>query len=566
MNDVREGAPTTGPEKPAGKEPPLETRLRDVRRHWRRPALDYVFRILSVAVALAVLILALTLASAWSPLGAQETNTGSGTVAPAVQAEAGATSARNCPPEVDWPATPPLLLVAADVNGPARPLMLAMRESVASYFRVDVRVASAAEYRAGVLDDVAGVIVFANGVFGEKDRIGRLIDDARTRGLSVMWVGPGAHEFADGLGLTFNDSMPVAGRAPQGSFIDINGATIPAAGFPLAPPVTATSEGRPQVLATIRLPDQETQPVIVANGKVIHVGFLPFDGLRSNLALAATINALAHSLGKHEQDPRVLFRLEDINGYMYGPGDNTFSKVADYLLGENVFMHLSIIPEWMDEHGNLVTDIGAAESVIRLFKENPDATEIVQHGYRHYRMDRRNKGAYSSVAFEFFLDDDVTMGADAAAEFARQRLSAGQEVLSRYLHRAWIFEAPHYVMSPAEQSVAEGMYPVILHPLQYHDGVRTEFFFPWFTRRENTFYGPSDVGYVGRGDLSSVTRILRKLAEIARILPDPVVIVFYHPFMIQAEGQEQDLQNLVEGIKRLGYRFTSVCEELTSHN
>ena len=129
-----------------------------------------------------------------------------------------------------------------------------------------------------------------------------------------------------------------------------------------------------------------------------------------------------------------------------------------------------------------------------------------------------------------------------------------------------VFEAPHYLMSPAQTAVAEELYPLILHAPWIYSGQNGDFFLPWFTRRADVYYGPSDVGYVAYDNPQSVEHILARLEDLARVLPDPVVTVFFHPFMHNAEGRGDDLERLVTGIERLGYRFASACEELASRN
>ena len=71
-------------------------------------------------------------------------------------------------------------------------------------------------------------------------------------------------------------------------------------------------------------------------------------------------------------------------------------------------------------------------------------------------------------------------------------------------------------------------------------------------------------GYVTYDEPLSVDHILNRMEEVANVLPDPLVIVFYHPFMHNAEGREDDLERLVDGVARLNYRFVSACAELAA--
>ena len=323
-----------------------------------------------------------------------------------------------------------------------------------------------------------------------------------------------------------------------------------------------------KLLAQALMAEGKAQAVIVTDDRRVYVGFLPFDRFNANLSLTATIDALSHVFGRHERDPRVLFRLEDINGMVYAQGDETFSKTAEILLENRVFMHLSIIPEVVDEDQSVgeeqvLADIGAAPSVVKVVKEHPEAVAIVQHGFRHSRRDPRNSGCdVPGCAFEFFLDDDIKLGTDVARDLARDRLAAGKQVLENHLGLVAAFEAPHYIMSPSQTLVAEEMYPVLLFPVSRHAGTETGFFMPWITRRDTTAYGPSSVGYVAYDDPESVDKIINRLSDVAKVLPDPIVVIYYHPFLNNSPGRSEDLKTLIERVRQAGFRFADICKEL----
>jgi len=547
---------------------PLSDRLSTAQGAWRRTGADYVLTALSILLSVGALVVALAMGIERTG-GGNQVAPGGGGLTPAVAKVSPIPPAgAQCSARGSYQPDKTLVMLAARTEGQHMPELLGLKDAVASYFGFDVQIVANEEYHTALLENAAGIVVFGNAKFPDEGRVWQALNDAQDKAVPTAWIGLGGERFGSAMGLSFQNSDAVAGGGAQGRVIQYNDVEIPTAGQEFSAAVDPASPGVQQVLGTLKQADGTISPLIVQGQGVIYAGFLPFNGYNSNLSLVAIVDALSQIFGPHPSDPRVVLRLEDINGETYGPNDTHLAATTDYLLAENAFMHLSIIPESVDEDQSiaderLIADAGSVAGLVKLVNDHPGELAIVQHGFRHSRRDARNVGCTNTgCAHEFFPDDDVTMGPQAAAAFARQRLEAGREVLTRHLRRPWIFEAPHYVMSPAQVAVAQDMFPVILHAPWIHAGEGTNFFYPWFTQRETTVYAPSDVGYVGYDDPASVTRILNNLRETARILPDPVVVVFYHPFLTGTEIQGSDLEALIQGIKQLGYRFANACAEL----
>lgn len=556
-------APVTSPVKSPGA-PEDAGAGRDVpgpfvaaRRRWRKTFGERLLRILGLVAAVAALALTWIYAIAPERPGPpRDSTTGQ-------QAERQAGGPRAaCWTPGPAPAAVNVLVVAADVDGLGLAQVEALREAVASYFSASARLVPAGGYQAGQLDAAEAVLVVGNGPFVDPAPMTALLADIAARDLPVLWMGLGAYDFADALGLRFADAYPAAQPARGDAMLDYRGVRFPAGGLMLDRGTLLPPAAPGRVAATIELPDGQSRPAAIVRGKLAYASFLPFQGLEPSLALAATVDMLSGLIGTHAPDPRLLLRLEDISGQIYGAGDTSFASTTGYLLREGVFMHLSLIAKWMDAQGNFIAGIDAAAPVRALVSEHPDAVEIVQHGSQHFRPDPRNAGMPTGEAHEFFFDDDETMGPAGARAFAEERLVEGFTALADLGWEPWIFEAPHYVMSPAEQAVAEELYPVMHHPPLFHAGLRSELLLPWFSRRGETMYAPWAAGYVDALDPGSVANMLQVLEQLAGILPDPVAVVQFHPFMREAPGREQDLEALIEGARRLGYRFASTCEEL----
>lgn len=527
----------------AGAESPLEVRLARARGRRSKTVGERVLRVLGYLMA--AVVLALTWAQSSRAAAPEPSQPSCVAAGPAQDAHR-------------------VLLVVADMTGLRRAQADALRESLSSYFGVHVMAVSARDYLREMLDGKDVLVVFGNAIDVDKVSFAGVVDDAVQRALPIAWIGTGAEEFAGIFGVEAHADAPAPAAASNGTSIDYKGVRFSAHGIPLARPLQIGANASLRVRATVQLPDGSVRAGVITGPGFVLVGFVPFKDLNSNLALAATLDAMSTLLGAHHPDPRVLLRLEDVNGRDYGRHDKSFDATVSYLLTEDVFMHLSLIPQMVDAHGKPVADIGDARGALRLIERHPRSVEIIQHGGLHFRDSARNFGKSSGDAFEFFFDDDVTMGPNAAQEFARRRLELGAKLLARHGLRPSLFEAPHYTMSPSQQLAANALFPVMHHTPLHHAGIRSYLLLPWATLRDGTTYAPSMIGYIRVDDPNSVAGILALLEQLANVLPDPLVVIQYHPFVIQQPGRERDLMNLITGARRLGYRFASTCRELSN--
>ena len=379
--------------------------------------------------------------------------------------------------------------------------------------------------------------------------------------IPLFWMGSGFSHVAQLFEIPFSlqDDQAIT---PLNTYMTYKGTKIAAEGLPFTRSNLAELAGKNKVLARVKLHNTFTRVALLRHGNIIYSAFSPFSQGEAPFALSVIMDSLSLLVGTHKPDPRVIFRLEDINGSAYNQNDSSFRKTVDYLIKQGVYVHLGIIPTMVDDQDNVHSNIDAALPVLEFIKKNPGHAGVVQHGYKHFRKDPRNKGMGSGDAFEFFMDDDKTMGPKAAAQFARKVIKEGYAVMLKSGLQPQMFEAPHYLMSQAEQQAAEQMFSLMQHePLFYGDSPYG-FFLPWLTQRNTTVYAASSSGYVDSEDPDSVNNILYSLEKAALIIPDPVIVVFFHPFMKEFKGREDDLEKLVQGIKKLNYRFVNMVDEV----
>jgi hypothetical protein len=455
-----------------------------------------------------------------------------------------------------------LLLIVADQRGLRGGQVEALKQSLGAYFHLQITVAEATGLNSAMFEHQDAVTVFGNVPFDNPEPLSLLVDEIEKRSIPLLWIGLGIEAVADQLDLDVETQASLE-KAADGVEIEYRGALIPASGLLLSQGTVTPREAAGQALAWVRTPDGNPRVVAMTQPGLVHVGFVPFHDMEPTLALPAAISALSSVLGEHERDPRVLLRLEDINCRDYGPEDTNFEATSVFLQEQEVFVHLCLIPIFVDADGEPVCDIGKAASVLDFINRNPLSLGLIQHGSRHHRNDPRNLGKATGDAYEFFINDDLTLGPDRAMEFARDRLLEGREVLAHYGLKSRIFEAPHYMMSPSQQLVAAELFDVIHHPPLFQAGIYSDVLMPWFTWNGDTAYAPSSIGYVEAGNPDSVSWLLHRLEQLVQILPDPVVVVHYHPFLTGQEEHKDALSTLIKVARRLGYRFASTCEELS---
>ena len=458
-----------------------------------------------------------------------------------------------------------IIMIASRDDGIHSAYVQSLSEATSSYHHAKVDVILADNYKKNMLDGHDALLLFANDRFSEKEKIREVIKAALEQKIKLIWIGIGVSEYADllGIGDEVITELEIGKADYQLTYnniaIGLSGVLIDRA-FDLFDTTTA---GQYDTRGIINYNSNNKGIFSIQNQDALVIPLVPFSNLEYSFLLSATLDSLSSILGEHRHNPRILFRLEDINGRDYADENGeAFRITVDYLLSENVFIHLSVIPQSVNADGVAIADIGSAKVVLNTIENNPDQVEIIQHGYLHYRHDLRNANMATGEAFEFFFDDDLNHGEKWSHSFANERLSKGINLLAGYGMTPKLFEAPHYEISEGAQEAADKLFEVMHHPPLHHGGLRSDLLLPWFTQRGQTRYAPSAVGYVDALNPNSVRDILYVLDTLKTIIPDPVVVIHYHPFMRIKEGREQDLENLIVGAKELGYRFVSTCQEL----
>lgn len=435
-----------------------------------------------------------------------------------------------------------------------------LKEAIASYHGVNL-VSVQGNYNLPEFTESQIVFVMGSQQVDDPAGLRQLMAKVAENDVPLFWLGSGFGQVARLFDVPLSGDAPLSVTPPVSSLL-YKGTRINASGLPFSRVKLDETAGVGDVLASITLQGSFQRAALVRYGPVIYSAFSPFSQRSAPYALAVIMDSLSLLVGEHKANPRVIFRLEDINGYAYNQYDSSFRKTVDFLVDQGVYVHLGIIPSTVDAQGKLLANIDSALPVLEFISKYPEQTGIVQHGYRHFRKDPRNEGMGSGDAFEFFLNDDETMGIEQSQNFARKVILQGRELMMKNGLNPYIFEAPHYAISPAQQKTAEEIFSLMQHEPLFYGNRPSGFFLPWYTQRNTTVYAPGSAGYVDALNADSVDNILYSLEQAAAILPDPVVVVFFHPFMRELTGREQDLEKLILGIKKLNYRFVNMMDEV----
>ncbi len=316
-------------------------------------------------------------------------------------------------------------------------------------------------------------------------------------------------------------------------------------------------------------------PYVVQASNFWYVADLPFSFISEEDRYLVFADLLHDILNiQHAESHRAVIRIEDIDP-TYSP--DTLRRIADYLHGEQVPFAVAVVPMYVDPHGYY--NNGVPENA--LMSETPEFVaalkymtgkggQIILHGYTHQYTNTLNP--YTGVTgddYEFFrvtLDGegnflDYKPVAEDSKTWVQSRLNLAQRELKRAGLTAVAWETPHYAASALDYQVFAANFPLTMQRVLYfdNDGRFAGQFFPYVIHRD--IYGqkvlPENIGnvdpYVWNGYPVRLPADMIRAAKKSRVVRDGWANGFYHAFLDLAY-----LQELVRGIKALGYTYTPI--------
>lgn len=452
--------------------------------------------------------------------------------------------------------------------------------NLVSHFAQPVR-QPVSRYHRGEMADYAAVVYVGAADAGPLP--GDFVADVRAGIRPVLWLGGSISDLT-------NRSFGRARGWRAGADIDGHYTSVAYRGVRLADnsdsltSIDIVSHAKATVLATVSTAGGRQAPWAVRSGALTYIAELALDdgdgnGLDRSYAVA---DMMAAMFGPQRPRHRMTVRLEDV-----GPATNTeqLRQIADLLSADRVPFAVELYPEYLgpaNQHPR-------AEFSLR---DRPDFVTTVEymlakggtlvlHGYTHQLGDTPNPNdGQSGQDYEFLrvhynakhvIVYDGAPARDAAA-WTRRRISlALAAVLAAGLPRPEFWTFPEYGASPAEYRVAASTFLAQFGRGNYQENgpgdarlqTLTEQSPPYLVR---DVYGgpvlPETIGYVGQpgehaSGPGSVRYLLAAAAAQKTVVRDNVAGFYYHPFLGTAP-----LRRLIDGLKREGYQFVSMCTVL----
>lgn len=326
-------------------------------------------------------------------------------------------------------------------------------------------------------------------------------------------------------------------------------------GYPRLPfsvlPVRLLPGAEAAVLAEARGPLLNT-PLVVREGKLTYVSTTDFREMTgwvlADLLAEIAQQACPSCAPSSAEAPakRVMVRLEDV--HPLGEPTRVRAAVA-YLHREGIPFQVALIPVYSNPRQGVTVRLrDRPEMVAALQEAERLGGVIVQHGDTH-QIGR----AETAVGWEFW--NPYVERPTMTAREAEERIRAGRdELLAAGLHPV-AFEAPHYGIHPANYRAVARYYNAYSGRLQV-SGVThfalLEAPFAFTDRASGLWVTPENLGFVNPRLPDPVRAVLDRAELLAAWVRDPVAGVAFHPYL-----DDRYLREMVQGLKRQGYRFTS---------
>lgn len=439
-------------------------------------------------------------------------------------------------------------------------------------------------YRAGMVSEHTATIYV--GAIYDEPLPSAFLDDVSSTTKPVVWLfnniwqlGAWNDAFAAeyGFRLVGNDAREVTSVSYKGQSL----VRHPSAGETMRTAVTDATKAA--VLATANLADGDQHPWALRSKQLTYVADIPLSYVSENdryLILADLLfDALAPTTATRR---RALVRLEDV-----GPTDNPkyLTDAVDYLAAAKVPFSFGVYPRYVDSNGEYNNGVPLTVPL----KDRPEMVAAIKyaiskggtmlmHGWTHQYSNKANPyGGTSGDDFEFYLaheepetnrviyDGPVP---EDSTEWALNRVDgSAADFRDAGLPVPTIFEFPHYAGSDVDYRAIgtrfNTRYERSLYPKGTLSGTPVDHqfitgqFFPYPVR---DLYGtkvvPENLGnYAPEPYNTHPARLPHEIVATAQrnlVVRDGFASFFYHPYL-----GVSGLQEIVEGIKGLGYSFVS---------
>ncbi|GEM_PF-1790307 len=254
----------------------------------------------------------------------------------------------------------------------------------------------------------------------------------------------------------------------------------------------------------------------------------------------------------HKGIPKALIRIEDINpDYPL----KVLKKTTDYLIKENLPFAMAFYPVYMNFALKESVTLDRRPKMVKYLKElDSHRGRIIMHGITH----QYSKEEISGEGSEFW-DMIHNRPIPNFKEYFEKRISYGISTFKRLNIPFYAFEPPHYNLSIEGEFELKKYIPIYVGQVMIDDPESTqEFYYPIYKSYAGLYIIPENLGYVEKEDpKESIERILYKARIIKKMVRDPFVGFFFHPFM----GVKY-LKPIIKGLDEMGYYFVDLKKEV----
>jgi hypothetical protein len=407
------------------------------------------------------------------------------------------------------------------------------------HFDPAVELVSDRDYQSGAATRTDRVIVLGNDAVDPlQDQI---LHDLRATTRPTMWIGYG-------LGQLFADPDREIGFAPGFASQISEDVEVDYRGERHATRMEAIQEVRiaspdVQVLASIIRSGQSTPLAVRRKDFWFFTGLPGIDSDYPDPAIDTVTLVFADLLhdffGRTEHDPRqAIIRLEDVSVHI--PPERLITAF-DALSDRRIPFVLGVIPAQRMADGSILA-LGDRPDFVQALRHAQERGGVIAlHGYHHTFGQGED--------FEFWDPDRHAPPAGETWDGYALKVEDGIRTLRDQGLDPMLWETPHYAASALGYDVFGSYFS---HAIENRDPVT---WLPYAAGPDPSgqILIPENIGYINRTEGRTVEAQLER-ARLLGIVRDALAVGFYHPASIPVS----DLEQLVDGLRKLGYRFADV--------
>jgi uncharacterized protein YdaL len=440
-----------------------------------------------------------------------------------------------------------VLIIHDSVPGPLPPGVIDADNilDLLGHFGLKGAVARIEDYKTGDLDRYRFIIMLSV----DQRKVAyppSLISNIRSTSLPVFWIGNHLPDLTSDPQFLSKIGFQPGGRTmpPDFKAVQYKGAML-FKGEPHIYLIDILDQSKAAVIATAQSTGGMSVPYIVRSGDFWYCADSPFGFAEEGDRYMVFCDVL-HDFFKmpHQEERHALLRLEDIS-----PDDDpdVLRKFADYLYDRKVPFQISLVPIFVDPEEKseiYLSDRPEFARAIRYMVSKGGS--VVMHGATHQF---RGKTTDDYEFWDEFSDGPIPNDSRSLVE-KKLRLGLDECFKNGIYPMTW--ETPHYAASQSDYRTFAEYFNSSYDRVLSIDRGETGHYFPYTTiDRYGRFIIPEDLGYIPQE--KPEPDVLIKNCERLKVVRDGVASFFFHTFL-----DLQYLEDCIDGIEDLGYRFISI--------